>query len=160
MKSSKKLILFTILILTLSLLAGCTSNESENYGDMTDTEYLTGDYTDQLIRDGAETVIGAVELSESDGTYTVAVDEKKIIANSNYKEGYYIADPNVTSEYALASDIGVLIEQDGELSLCSAEDYIRDHSGDTETLYTVYVIGGAAQLILPLDPQAALNAVK
>ena len=148
-------LIFSVLCITL-VLSGCSVNDTdENYGEAYDVEYLTTDYVDQLMRDGAETTVGTIEIAGNEDNYTVTVDEKKIVSNENYEDGYYIADKNITNTYPLGSDLGILTRDGDEIIACSAEDFIRDHSGDTDTLYTVYLIGGEVELVQPLDPKTA-----
>lgn len=137
-------------------LAGCSQKDSDtDYGEAYDVDYMVNEYVDQLLRDGAETVVGNVEITGSEDDYTVTVAEKKVVANENYKNGYYVADKNISSSYTLGSDLGILTREGNEIRACSAEEFIQNHSGDTETLYTVYLIGDVVELIQPLDPETA-----
>jgi hypothetical protein len=97
-------------------MTACSSDEkSENYGEAYDVDYMSTDYVDQLLRDGAQTLVGTIEISGADDNYTVAVAEKKVVPNKNYDEGYYIADKNMTGTYPLGSDMGILVMEDGRI---------------------------------------------
>ena len=160
MKSWKKLILTLTVICILPALAACsTKNSDQDFGDAYDAEYMMTDYPDQLIRDGADTVIGTIEITGEEGSgYSVTVDQKKVVANANYEDGYYIADRNITDSYPMGSDQGILAQRDGEIVVCTVEDFIKDYSDDKDALYTVYLIGDTVELIQPLDPQTAIQS--
>lgn len=156
----KVFLISSVFCIILVLFAGCSTKNSDSdhdFGDSYDAEYLMNDYAEQLVRDGAETVVGTIEIAESGENYTVTVDEKKVVVNDNYEDGYYIADKNLTNSYPLGSDLGIVAIEDGSPVVCTADDFIKNHSGDTETLYTVYLIGDGVEQILPLDPQTVLN---
>lgn len=158
-RSGKVFLIFSVFCIILTL-AGCTSEESDvDYGEV-DAEFLMTEYADQLIRDGAKTVTGTVEITGSGEDYSVTVNEKKIVPNKNYEDGYYIADKNMSSTYPLGTDQGILAKEGNETAIVTTEDFIKNHSGDSETLYTVYLIGDVVELIQPLDPQTAADADK
>ena len=154
MKRSGKLLFIISVFCIILTLAGCSTKDSDrDFGGDYDVDSLQTDYADQLVRDGAETVIGTVEIAGSENDYTVTVDEKKIVSNENYEDGFYIADRNITNDYPLGSDLGIVALQDGAPIVCTADEFMKNHSGDTESLYTVYLIGDVVELILPLDPK-------
>ena len=158
MKRSGTLLLIISVFCIILTLAGCSTKDSDQDFDGTyDIEALQTDYVDQLLRDGATTVIGNVDISGTENDYTVTVHEKKIVANENYEDGYYIADRNMDSTYPLGSDQGIVVTENGTPTLCSTEDFIKNYSGDSESLYTVYLIGDVVELILPLDPKTAVD---
>lgn len=140
-------------------LAGCAiSDTDEDYGEAYDSDYLTTEYVDQLVRDGADTIVGTIEITGDPDTYVVNIAEKKVVKNDNYEDGYYIADKNITSTYPLGSDLGILVNDGGKLTACTTEDFLEKYSEDKETLYTVYLIGDVVELIQPLDPKQAAAA--
>lgn len=159
MKRSTLLFLILPVICITLVLAGCSTKDSdEDYGEAYDVDYMTTDYVDQLVRDGAQTVVGTVEIAGEEGAYNVNVAEKKVVVNDNYEGGYYIADKNVTNTYPLGSDMGILCNEGGQVKAITADEFIKNHSGDTESLYTVYLIGDEVELIQPLDPKSLVNA--
>ncbi len=161
MKSFGKVLIFIAIVCMGLAMAACSSEEKgENYGEAYDVDYMTTDYVDQLLRDGAQTLVGTIEISGADDNYTVAVAEKKVVPNENYDEGYYIADKNMTGTYPLGSDMGILVMEDGQLTACTADEFMEKHSGDTESLYTLYLIGEEVELIQPLDPKEAAEAAQ
>ncbi|MBQ9015303.1 MAG: hypothetical protein IJ109_04220 [Firmicutes bacterium] len=154
MKRLGTLLLIIFVFCTMLTLAGCSTKDSDqDFDGEYDIDALQTEYVDQLMRDGAETIIGTVEITGSENNYTVTVQEKKIVVNENYDDGYYIADRNMANSYPLGSDQGIVAMEDGTPAVCTTEDFIKNHSGDSESLYTVYLIGDVVELILPLDPQ-------
>ena len=159
MKCLKKLILITVALCLFFTLTACSDENSDgNFGDMNDPEYLMTDFADQLLRDGANTLTGIVEVTGTDGSYSVTIDQKKVVPSEDYDDGYYIADRNITDSYALSNDAVILVQKDGSPSVCAIEDFIRDHSGDSSSLYCVYLMGDTAQLIQPLDPASVTES--
>lgn len=159
MKVSGKLILILSVTCVILALTGCSNKDSDrDYNGEMDAEYLMSEYPEQLLRDGADTVTGTVTITGTEGDYTVNVDEKKVVSNENYEDGYYIADKNMNSSYPLGSDHGILAKNGDETVACTTEEFIENSSDDSETLYTVYLIGDVVELIQPLDPKAAAEA--
>ncbi len=159
MKRSRKLFLIISVFCIALALTSCQSKDSdedfsESYDDV---EYLMTDYVDQLVRDGAETVTGTLEITGTEENYSVTVDEKKVVINDNYDDGYYIADRNITNTYPLGNDTGFVVMEDGNPVICTAEEFMEKHAGDTNSLYTVYLMGDTAEHIIPLDPQSLIE---
>ncbi len=99
LKTTMSLILLCILL--LSLCTSCTSNQSGGTIDEPDitTDYLRGEYTEQLLRDGAEHIFGTIDIKqEGDETSSpeITVFAKEYVEDSSYPEGFYIADKNKT----------------------------------------------------------------
>ncbi|MBQ9059734.1 MAG: hypothetical protein IJ128_01150 [Firmicutes bacterium] len=158
MKRSGILLLIISVFCIMFILAGCSTKDSDqDFDGEYDIDSLQTEYADQLVRDGAETVIGTVEITGTEDDYSVTVAEKKIVKNENYENGYYIADRNMSNTYPLGSDQGIVAMEDGVPAVCTTEDFIKNHSGDSESLYTVYLIGDVVELILPLDPQTMVK---
>ncbi len=75
------------------------------------------DYSQQLLNDGAETVVGYVTLDKlGEGDYSVHISERQVVASSEYKDGYYIADNNVVKDVTLGAE-GRIACQKGKESL-------------------------------------------
>lgn len=160
MKRQTGLLFIAGLLFLLVSFTGCQTgiiDQELSEDDSYDASYLSGTYAEQLTRDGAETIVGSVEISGSENNYTVTVNEKKVVPNQDYENGYYIADRNITNTYPLGSDLGIVAVSGDAATVCTAEDFIKDHSGETDTLYTVYLIGDSVELILPLDPATVLE---
>ena len=148
--------LCALLFLTLT---GCGSEASDrDFADEEyDASYLSETYAQQLLDDGAETIVGTLEVSGTEDDCTVTVHEKKIVPNEDYENGYYIADRNKETVCPLSSDLGVAAISGGETVIMETEEFIEHNSKNPDSLYTVYLIGGNAELILPLDPSGAVN---
>ncbi|MFR6258354.1 MAG: hypothetical protein ACLULK_06210, partial [Anaerovoracaceae bacterium] len=95
-----KLIILSLLLCVFSfaMLSGCgedksgsTINEPEITG-----EYLAEEYSQQLLNDGAETVLGLVTIEkQGEDSYKVNIAEREVVPSSKYDEGYYLADNNI-----------------------------------------------------------------
>lgn len=162
-KNCIRLILSGVLCLSLAAaLAGCSGSPEDsdvNYdGAEMDVEFLTGEYADQLINDGADTVTGSVSLISEGDSYKVVVEQKQVVVNENYEDGYYIADRNMTSEYEFGADMGIVVMENGEPAVSDAETFQKKYSDDPDALYTVYLMGDTVELILPLDPRQLVNS--
>lgn len=162
MKKCFRLILSELLCLSLSAsLSACSGQEDFDVGydgENADVEFLTRDYAQQLINDGAETVTGSVSLVSSGDSYKVVVEQKQVVVNENYEDGYYIADRNMTSEYEFGADMGIVVLNNGTLTVCDAETFAKDYSGSQDDLYTVHLMGDTVELILALDPRQLVNS--
>ena len=157
MKRMMRLSVFSLLLCLFSvlLLAGCgeeksgsTISEPEITGD-----YLAEEYSQQLITDGAETMLGSVDIEKDGNSYKVHIAEKEVVPSSDYEEGYYIADTNVSKDVTLGEDQRIACLHDGELVVETADHFIKEHANDSEQLYTVYLMGDSAELILGTDPK-------
>lgn len=102
MKKSKRcaILVLTALMLLLLLLAGCGSEKSGNTISEPEitADYLDGEYADQLINDGAGTMLGTVSVEQSGDSYIAHVTEKEVVPSSDTDDGYYIADTNVSKD--------------------------------------------------------------
>lgn len=160
MKKLGKMRLLAVLFCMVCVLAlsGCNSNQSGNTIDEPEItpEYLMDEYAQQLMTDGAETISGAVSIENADGAYTVHIVEKEVVPNSSYDEGYYIADTNVTKDVSLGDEARIVCSHNDGWLVSNAEDFIENHSDDSDTLYTVYLMGDSAELILVREPEDLL----
>ena len=105
------------------------------------------------MTDGAETVLGYVTLDKlEEGGYSVHISERQVVASSEYKEGYYIADNNVSKDVTLGVEERIACLKDGKLEVVSADDFIQKYNDGEKQLYTVYLMGDSAELILATDP--------
>ncbi|MDO4870166.1 MAG: hypothetical protein Q4A65_07795, partial [Bacillota bacterium] len=136
-------------------LTGCSESE-DSYMDEADMTvgYLTTDYADQLMADGANTILGSVSIDETDGVYTVTVTEKEVVHSSDYADGYYIAETNVVEQYGLGGYAKIIYaDENGEDIIGNADGFIKNHNEDTEQLYTVYYMNDTVELIVPVAPE-------
>ena len=106
-----------------------------------------------LPEEVGDTYDGDTLFTEEDGKYTVTVTEKEVVRNSDYKEGYYIAETNVVEDFGLGGYAKlVYADENGENIIGDADGYIADHNGEPDNLYTVYQMNGTVELMLPVDP--------
>ena len=151
---TKYIVLCLVLCLSALLLAGC--GEKKSGSTIAEPEitgqYLQEEYSQQLLTDGAETVLGYVTLDKlEEGGYSVHISERQV-ASSEYKEGYYIADNNVSKDVTLGVEERIACLKDGKLEVVSADDFIQKYNDGEKQLYTVYLMGDSAELILATDP--------
>ncbi len=141
------------------VLASCNSNQSGNTIDEPEItpEYLTEDYAQQLMTDGAETITGDVSIEKTDDSYMVHIIEKEVVPSSSYDEGYYIADTNINKDVAFGDEARIVCAHENERIVSSADDFIENHPDGSEDLYTVYLMGDSAELILLVDPEDLLT---
>lgn len=157
MKDKKMLIAAVVVCVAMAFVAftGCTNDEDQYVDDSDITlDYLYGDFTEQLMRDGAETILGSVDISNEDGSYKVTVTEKEVVKNDDYDEGYYVAETNVVKDFGLGGYAKlVYTDENGEDMIGNADEYIETHNGEPDNLYTVYYMNGNVELMLPVDPE-------
>ena len=157
MRGKTKIIAFCLLLCLsiVMLLSGC--GEKKSGSTIAEPEitgqYLQEEYSQQLLTDGAETVLGYVTLEKlGEGDYSVHVAERQVVASSEHKDGYYIADNNVTKDVTLGTEGRIACQKGDELEVVSADDFIQEYNDGKSQLYTVYLMGDSAELILATDP--------
>ena len=156
----KHLTRITALLLALLLcicMSGCGQNGStiEEPDEIT-VEYLTGEYADQLTRDGATVTLGTVALTGTNGTYNITVESMVIVESDITDEGYYIADKNVSETVPLDPTARITYLGEDGAQIISIEEFAEIVTGENydplevgnEQLYDVYTIGGNAVLLL------------
>ena len=153
-----RVLLLVIFTLSILLLTGCGEEQSGNTIDEPEitVDYLTEEYADQLITDGAETIMGFVTIEKSDDSYIAHIRQQEVVPNSNYEEGYYIADTNVSKDASLGSDARITCVIDGEPSVVTADQFIENNDEDSQQLYNVYLLGASAELILSVEPESVI----
>lgn len=155
-----KLILLVLLIVMTFSFAGCGNKDNSLDTPIEITmEYLEGEYSDQLIRDGAEITLGTVLLTpDGNGNYTVTTNEMVIVESDMSDYGYYIADKNLSQTATLVPEASItyiadpavgpeIISTEDFAAIVNSEDYDPLKEG-SEQLYEVYSIGGNVQLIM------------
>lgn len=145
-----------VCVLCIFALCGCgeeksgqTISEPEITG-----EYLENEYSQQLLTDGADTVVGVVTIEQAgDNTYAVSIAEREVVANDDYKEGYYIADNNIVLDATLGEDARIACEGEDGLDVLTAKEFMAQQDENADQLYTVYMMGDSAELIIATDPE-------
>lgn len=153
-KTNHILIMCSVFCITaMMLLSGCGNKSGGTYDEPEITSsYLTGEYSEQLLTDGAKTITGSVVLSKDGDSYTASVEQKKIVANSDYDEGYYVADTNLNTKLPFDEDVRLVVSDNGELKVSNPEEFIEKYNDLPDQLYTVYRMGDYLELIIPIDP--------
>lgn len=160
MRKNVKIIVLGLLmsICSLTALCGCgedksgsTINEPEITG-----EYLSEEYSQQLLNDGAETVLGLITMEkQGEDSYKVNISEREVVPSTKYEEGYYIADNNIKKTVDFGFDGRIACMHDGKLVVETPDEFIEKHGKDNQQLYTVYLMGESAELILATEPEDA-----
>ncbi len=155
----ENIVLCLILCLSMMLcLFGCGEKKSGSTIEEPEItgKYLQEEYSQQLLTDGAEAVVGYVTLDKlGEGGYSVHIAERQVVQSSDYEEGYYIADNNVSKDVTLGAEGRIACMNDDELEVVSADDFIQKYNDGEKQLYTVYLMGDSAELILATDPAEA-----
>lgn len=149
-----------LFIVTAFSLTGCSEDKSGSTIDEPEitVEYLENEYAAQLDTDGAETITGYVKMEKNDDdSYTVHVEEQAVVPNSDYEDGYYIADKNISKDFTLGDSARMTCNVDGKVEVSSPEDFEDSGDNDDEQLYTVYFMGDYAELILSVEPESLMT---
>jgi len=161
MKNINLFRLITVLIITILVftVTGCSDQRDIMEEPEITVEYLTGEYADQLIRDGSETILGTVSVDKTDdGIYSLTVNSMLVVESEADDEGYYIADKNISGTYNIASDARVTYIGDSgnDPQVVTLDEFIELTDADTsdpleegnEELYDVYIIDNNALMII------------
>lgn len=150
-----------LLILVLTMITACGAPEGEETLDETQLtlEYLKGDYTSQLLTDGAEHLVGSIEFSTAeDGSVQLILHPKEVSASAN-SDGTYTVTSYVINRVLSVSDslYATYIDSSSILSafefeLAVQDDYEAqgvsfDEYGD-HILYDVYALEDQVLLAL------------
>lgn len=151
-------LVFFMIACTDENITGSTINEPE-----ITVEYLSSDYAQQLIRDGAIYVIGTIEIIvDENGNPFIIVAEKEIVEDPSFSKGYYIADKNLTHRYPLSFEARTT-HLSGSTSIANvmdSESFVKAVESDImlygqsnpeyarERLYDIFIIGDQIELIL------------
>ena len=140
----------------LFAFAGCGGqNEDIMEEPELDADYLLGDYTQQLITDGAEQYLGTVAVTQDGDDYVAKVAEKEVVASDRNDKGYYIADRNLEHEFLFDDEVRVVVSDNGTLTYVDSQTFISNYQDD-ESLYNVYVIGETVELMVYVEPEEML----
>ena len=134
-------------------LSGCGNEMDEP--DIT-ADYLQGEFAEMLEGDGAEIIVGSVDILQDDDTYKARITEKQVVASDN-KQGYYLAETNNLFERIIGSDCRIVYMNGDEPVVGSAEEFLKKYNGETDTIYRAYCFGESCELILPVNPKDELK---
>lgn len=158
----KKKILVGATVLSLAAflaitMSGCSKIQDNIEEPDITVEYLSGEYADQLMRDGGECTLGTISITKDGDTYTATVNSMVIVESSMSDEGYYVADKNISTTFPLDSEARVTYIRDEVAGpeVIELDEFIKLNASDidpleegNEKLYDVYTIGGDAMMIL------------
>ena len=165
MKKKKGLVFLILAVLAFSMycLTGCGEEKSGNTISEPDitVDYLHGEYSDQLMTDGAVTMLGSIDVTQNGDSYSITITEKEVVPNSGYEDGYYIADTNITKEAEIGLYARMTSMVDGEEAVVDAAELMESNEAadddDSQQLYTIYLMGDSAELILATDPASVIT---
>jgi hypothetical protein len=152
-----------IIICAVAFAAGCAGGQkTEDDPEMT-VEHLIGEYTAQLIRDGAEVIFGSIDLAEDDdGAIIINITEKEYVEDPNQPNGFYIAYKNLESSYQLSPEAMATFLPDGSRTpqVLEADRFVEAVERDADVfvsdnpeykeykLYDIYVMYDQIMLLL------------
>lgn len=155
-------ILLTILFVLSSSLTGCTKQTNKDAPEIT-VDYLYSDYKDQLTADGAEHVLGSIELSKNEADeIKMILHPKDLIANEKEENGFHIVNYAINREFVLPSHAYCTFlsgKENKDPKMLSSEDFFtameedyKEYGDFTEygdsKLYDVYILDNEALLLL------------
>ena len=160
-KQHTKMITAILLVLIL-ILSFCSCGRVDNTiaePDEITAEYLYGEYSEQLIRDGAEVTTGCVTVeTDETGTLSITMEDMVIVESDITDEGYYVADTNISKTMPLDPEarIAYISEKGAEPSVISVDELteiINDEEYDpleegNEKLFDIYSISGSVVMVL------------
>ena len=134
-------IILSLVFATVAAMCGCSltgkSGGTLDEPEIT-TEYLTTEYKNQLIRDGAEEVFGTAELTiDEDGSRRLLIHEKEFVEDDGYPNGFYIADKNMSREAFLSDDAKATFFDGGSSisEAMDADEFVNAYKNE-EALYS------------------------
>ena len=113
------------------------------------------------MTDGAVTMLGSIDVTQNGDSYSITITEKEVVPNSGYEDGYYIADTNITKEAEIGLYARMTSMVDGEEVVVDAAELMESNEAadddDSQQLYTIYLMGDSAELILATDPASVIT---
>lgn len=158
-----------VLAISLTLLISMTGCKDPNKSGSTyeepeiTVEYLSTDYADQLIRDGAVQVFGSIEIiTDENGNPFLKIAEKEFVTDETQPNGFYIADKNLEVTYPLSYEARTTHLSGGTSipSVMTSESFVKAVASDMKLygssnpeyaqyrLYDIYIIGDQVEMIL------------
>ncbi|MBQ6686379.1 MAG: hypothetical protein IJM99_09760 [Firmicutes bacterium] len=151
-----------LLVCILGLFTACGSpmgEESYDNGDIT-VDYLRSEYSEMLLTDGAEHLIGSIELSTAeDGSPQIILHPKEAASEANDDGTYTVSSYAINrilylsdSAYATFGDSEAILDGSGFLNTVPA-------GFDDSIMYDVYALDDQILLILS-NPSYVLPEAK
>ena len=164
MKRTKLIQIITCLIIcTMVFMTSCVTEGPGTLDEPEITvEYLENEYSQQLLRDGAQILFGSIDLVRVGDDVMITIFEKEIVADPSYPRGFYIADKNLESEFILSLGVRAtfLLRDEGikqamehdEFIDVVWQDFFETMAEDPEyqefRLYYIYVLDGYVELLI------------
>ncbi len=144
--------LLTLIIFSIAF-AGCGDEMDEP--EIT-IEYLHGEFAEMLEEDGAEIILGSVDILEEDGVYKARITEKQVVPSDN-KKGYYLAETNNLYERTIGPDCRIVYMNGDTPVIGSPEEFNKKYNGEKNSIYMTYCFSESCELILPVNPKDELE---
>jgi len=159
-------ILLTLSLAMMFTLAGCRdkSQSGSTYVEPDITvEYLSTEYAEQLLRDGAVHIFGTINIiTDENGNPFLEIAEKEFVTDANQPNGFYVADKNLNSRYPLSFEARTTHLAGGTSipTIMTSENFVKAVTSDLKLygtsnpeyaqykLYDIYVIGEQVEMIL------------
>ena len=118
---SRRGMFFLLIALTVLCFWGCKDSGlvGNTYIEPEITvEYLTSEFSEQLVRDGAGKQFGQIKniVDNGNGSYMITIDEKQFVSDAGQPNGFYIADRNLTEDLYLGENARVVFFPGGDSS--------------------------------------------
>ena len=167
MKKKRIPALLPVLCLTLILaLSGCT--DTGNTGNTLEepeitVEYLSTEYKDQLLRDGAVYLFGSIEvITDENGNPYLKIAEKEYVSDPDMPNGFYITDKNLSHTYPISPEARTTHLAGGTSipNIMDTERFVKAIASDLKLygesnpefaqyrLYDIYLMGDQVEMIL------------
>ena len=152
-----------LIVCAIIFIAGCARDSDIADEPEITVESLSGDYAQQLIRDGAELIFGSISLRHDEtGEVWTDITEKEYIEDPSQPNGFYIAYKNLESTYQLSSEARATFIGGGsdKAEAMNADEFAaaveRDNSEygadnpdyQENKLYDIYVMGDQIELLI------------
>lgn len=144
----------SIVVFAAFSLTGCNKQHDIIEEPDITVEYLSGEYADQLLRDGGECTLGTISTSKDGEVYTATINSMVIVESDSEDDGYYIADKNVSTTASLDSNtrITYIDDEDATPKIVTLEEFVTSNDSDSasggQKLYDIYTMGDSVLMIL------------
>lgn len=167
MKTMKKRTWLSLLcLIAILVLSGCTG--TSNTGNTLEepeitVEYLTTEYKEQLMRDGAVYLFGSIEIiQDENGNPYLKISEKEYVEDPEMPNGFYIADKNLSHTYPISPEARATHLSGGTSipNIMDTESFVKAIDTDLKLygesnpefaqyrLFDIYIMGDQVEMIL------------
>lgn len=166
MKKRNPAMLLVLCLALILILSGCT--DTKNTGNTLEepeitAEYLSTEYKEQLLRDGAVYLFGSIEIiTDDNGNPYLKIAEKEYVEDPEMPNGFYIADKNLSHTYPVSPDartthlsggtsIPTIMDTDSFVKAIASDLKLYGESNPEfaqNRLFDIYVMGEQVEMIL------------